>query len=200
VQPSDWVSLAAVILAAIAVVATFITARQSVSAQERTTREAIRADRALAVEERLWQRQADSYVALLTWVEEAAVVEPRQPAEVRTIPESIVAELLAFGSVAVRTQAEMVRHVSSIHRADCIETQEWWNSAKWITAEIWYLQDVVRGELLGADVERPAAPPELRSGSVSAEDLLDAALSTELARRMPERPVPPRVPPTAEQP
>ena len=58
-----------VVVAAIAIIVSARSTKNSVEAQERTTKAALSAQRDIAADERLWQRRADVYIQLLEWAE-----------------------------------------------------------------------------------------------------------------------------------
>jgi hypothetical protein len=102
VKSSDWITLAAVVVAGFAALLTYLSAQASLRSQERTSRLALTAQRDLAIDDRLWQKRAETYIEILTFCT-AVDAQIRDSRAVEGMSRDRFARIFAFSSPSVTT-------------------------------------------------------------------------------------------------
>jgi len=144
-----------VVVAAIAIIVSARSTKNSVEAQERTSKAALSAQRDIAADERLWQRRADVYTQLLEWAE---VIRRQGTLNLMDLSAKIEASgsLMSgsglFASQAVLDQLEDISMVYSRYMGllkdgenDGLMT---FDASQALQSEISQLIQLVRGEIL----------------------------------------------------
>ncbi len=100
-----------VVVAAIAIIVSARSTKNSVEAQERTTEAALSAQHDIAADERLWQRRADVYIQLLAWAElirQQSTLTQRDRSAELAMSDTLMSGAQLFASQAVLDQLEEI--------------------------------------------------------------------------------------------
>jgi hypothetical protein len=105
-----------VVVAAIAIIVSARSTKNSVEAQERTTKAALSAQRDIAADERLWQRRADVYIQLLEWagvIYRQGTLNQMDLSAQTAASDSVISGARLFASPAVLDQLEDISRLYS---------------------------------------------------------------------------------------